>query len=61
MSIFNDPCTNLTPKSSPFWIITAAVKEFVKTVGGGMLPLQGSIPDMKADTDSYVKLQMMYL
>nr|XP_023013135.1 nedd8-activating enzyme E1 regulatory subunit [Leptinotarsa decemlineata] len=54
----DDCCLNLTQKSSPFWVMTAALKEFV--LAEGDLPIQGSLPDMAADTLSYVTLQQLY-
>ncbi|KAF8935701.1 hypothetical protein EDD21DRAFT_66374 [Dissophora ornata] len=62
-TIFNDPkCENLTAESDNFWILARAVREFVndRSKSGGLLPLSGTIPDMKAQTDSYVTLQSIY-
>ncbi|KAF9938994.1 NEDD8-activating enzyme E1 regulatory subunit [Mortierella alpina] len=55
-------CVNLTSESANFWILTRAVKDFVNNneKSGGLLPLSGTIPDMKAQTDSYVTLQSIY-
>ncbi|KAF9420694.1 NEDD8-activating enzyme E1 regulatory subunit [Podila epigama] len=55
-------CDELTAETSHFWIIARAVREFVEDVeqSGGFLPLSGTIPDMKAQTDSYVTLQNIY-
>ncbi|KAF9968073.1 NEDD8-activating enzyme E1 regulatory subunit [Mortierella alpina] len=55
-------CVNLTSESANFWILTRAVKDFVDNTekSGGLLPLSGTIPDMKAQTDSYVTLQSIY-
>ncbi|KAM4614145.1 NEDD8-activating enzyme E1 regulatory subunit isoform 2-T2 [Discoglossus pictus] len=59
--IFNDErCTNLTPQSPSFWILARAIKEFVAFEGKGNLPLRGTIPDMIADSDKFVKLQNIY-
>ncbi|KAI1313843.1 NEDD8-activating enzyme E1 regulatory subunit [Mortierella claussenii] len=61
--LFNDAkCLNLTAESANFWILTRAVKDFVsdQTKSAGLLPLSGTIPDMKAQTDSYVTLQSIY-
>ncbi|KAF9434216.1 NEDD8-activating enzyme E1 regulatory subunit [Entomortierella beljakovae] len=61
--LFNDPkCENLTAKSSDFWILTRAVRDFVNdhSKSSGLLPLSGTIPDMKAQTESYVTLQGIY-
>ncbi|KAL1960404.1 hypothetical protein VTO42DRAFT_7703 [Malbranchea cinnamomea] len=57
--IFNmEQCTNLTPESNNFWIIAFAVKKFYDT--HGVLPLPGSLPDMKAQSADYIWLQNIY-
>ncbi|KAF9104495.1 NEDD8-activating enzyme E1 regulatory subunit [Mortierella sp. AM989] len=61
--LFNDSkCENLTAESSNFWILARAVRNFVndQAKSSGLLPLSGTIPDMKAQTDSYVTLQSIY-
>ncbi|KAG7209174.1 hypothetical protein KM043_015312 [Ampulex compressa] len=61
MNILNDDrCINLTSKSSTFWIITKAIRDFVENEGSGMLPLKGALPDMTADTEKYITLQQIY-
>ena len=60
-----------TYQSPPFWLLLRAVRDFTELSveeGGGrlttedgvmdMLPLAGSLPDMKSDTTSYVTLQV---
>lgn len=47
------------PQTSNFWVIARAVRDFVKNEGGGLLPLPGVVPDMKADTAKYVTMQTM--
>jgi len=60
-TILDDPkAHNLTDKSHNFWVLAAAVREFVKNEGAGVLPLQGTVPDMAADTDTFLKLQKIY-
>ncbi|KAF2888253.1 hypothetical protein ILUMI_17920 [Ignelater luminosus] len=54
----DERCTNLTSESSSFWIICAALRELVQSEGS--LPVRGSLPDMAADTTSYVTLQQLY-
>lgn len=44
--------------NSNFWIITEAVKKFYEQ--HKELPLPGSVPDMKAQSEVYVKLQNIY-
>lgn len=51
----------VTDKSSAFWILAAALRRYVELPqSGGMLPLPGVLPDMKADTKSFVRLQNIY-
>lgn len=54
----DDCCVNLTQASSPFWVMCSALREFVQSEDA--LPLRGSLPDMAADTNSYVTLQQLY-
>jgi NEDD8-activating enzyme E1 regulatory subunit len=51
-------CNNLMTGSANFWIIAAAVKSFYET--HRTLPLPGSLPDMKAKSADYIKLQNIY-
>jgi amyloid beta precursor protein binding protein 1 len=53
-----EECQNLTPKSANFWIIAQAIGEFYKA--NNVLPLPGSIPDMKAQSSDYIALQNVY-
>ncbi|XP_031558271.1 NEDD8-activating enzyme E1 regulatory subunit-like [Actinia tenebrosa] len=55
-----DCSTKIIDSSSSFWILARAVKEFVENEGQGALPLRGSIPDMTADSKSYIFLQNIY-
>ncbi|KAI8822931.1 ThiF family protein [Fimicolochytrium jonesii] len=60
-AILNDSAADvITPNTPDFWIIARAVRDFVAHEGKGHLPLAGTVPDMHADTDSYVKLQTIY-
>jgi len=43
-----------------FWMLCAGVAAFVDGEGGGLLPTAGVIPDMVADTATYVALQTIY-
>eukprot|EP01087_Luapelamoeba_hula_P003121 TRINITY_DN12942_c0_g1_i1.p1 TRINITY_DN12942_c0_g1~~TRINITY_DN12942_c0_g1_i1.p1 ORF type:complete len:530 (+),score=100.91 TRINITY_DN12942_c0_g1_i1:84-1673(+) len=55
-----DPsATNLTAQSPTFWILAAALKEFTEA-NNGLPPVLGSIPDMTADTHSFLALQQVY-
>ncbi|KAJ3276545.1 NEDD8-activating enzyme E1 regulatory subunit [Terramyces sp. JEL0728] len=51
---------NLHGNASEFWILLKALKSFIENEGNGSLPLPGSVPDMKADTESYVTLQKLF-
>jgi amyloid beta precursor protein binding protein 1 len=51
-------CQNLTTESADFWIVAHAISEFHKA--NGVLPLSGSIPDMKAQSADYIALQNVY-
>eukprot|EP00929_Paragymnodinium_shiwhaense_P095478 TRINITY_DN5663_c0_g1_i1.p1 TRINITY_DN5663_c0_g1~~TRINITY_DN5663_c0_g1_i1.p1 ORF type:complete len:525 (+),score=118.66 TRINITY_DN5663_c0_g1_i1:145-1719(+) len=46
------------PKAD-FWVVARAVAQFVRD--SGKLPLAGTLPDMTASTDLYVKLQEAYI
>lgn len=60
-NILNDTrCINLTAKSSSFWIIAKAIRDFCENEGTGLLPLKGILPDMTADTEKYITLQQIY-
>ena len=60
--LFDDgKCLNLNSKSKPFWVMMRALRGFVDAEGEGMVPLPGTVPDMKADTEGYIKLQSMYV
>ncbi|CAL1131151.1 unnamed protein product [Cladocopium goreaui] len=47
-----------TSGKSDFWILARAVSQFVRDCG--KLPLAGSLPDMTASTDMYIKLQDLF-
>ncbi|KAL5504879.1 hypothetical protein ACEPAH_7542 [Sanghuangporus vaninii] len=50
---------NLTPTSPPFFHLLAALRTFTEQPPY-TLPLSANLPDMKADTKSYVHLQKLY-
>lgn len=72
MEVLSDPAAspdNLSassPSSSPssdrFWWAAAGISHFVQdpSLGNGVLPLSGEIPDMTATTDRYVSLLRLY-
>ncbi|KAJ5783138.1 hypothetical protein N7457_004912 [Penicillium paradoxum] len=51
-------CQQLSAKSQDFWLIASAIKAF--HVSHSVLPLPGSLPDMKAQSADYVSLQNIY-
>ncbi|OJJ88310.1 NEDD8-activating enzyme E1 regulatory subunit [Aspergillus glaucus CBS 516.65] len=53
-----EECRNLKPESNNFWIIASAINEFYQKYQ--VLPLPGSLPDMKAQSADYVALQKIY-
>jgi len=60
-ALLQDACaTTTSPSSSNFWVLVAALRRFVDAEGGGVLPLEGSLPDMHASTQRYLDLQRMY-
>ncbi|KAG6441028.1 hypothetical protein O3G_MSEX001650 [Manduca sexta] len=58
--IYSSAATNLTKESSSFWIMCSALRGFVEAEGKGRLPVKGTIPDLTASTDHYVKLMNIY-
>lgn len=58
--VIDDSSAEVNSSSSDFWVMVAALKEFILNEGGGEAPLEGSIPDMTASTEHYVNLQNMY-
>lgn len=55
--VFDHTPNNVESKSS-FWVITDAIKQFYAK--HKELPLPGSVPDMKAQSNIYVQLQNLY-
>lgn len=49
-----------TQDTSSFWFLARAVSQFVVNEGHGLLPVSGTLPDMKADTTRYITLQKIY-
>ncbi|KAL3635429.1 NEDD8-activating enzyme E1 regulatory subunit axr1 [Castilleja foliolosa] len=58
--IISDSCGEVNSNSSDFWVLVAALKEFIANEGGGEAPLEGAIPDMTSSTELYVYLQKIY-
>ncbi|KAL4800720.1 hypothetical protein BDV19DRAFT_996 [Aspergillus venezuelensis] len=53
-----EECKQVTAESADFWLIASAVRQFYEA--HQVLPLPGSLPDMKAQTADYVSLQSIY-
>lgn len=58
--VLNDSAAEVNSSSSDFWVMVAALKEFISNEGEGDVPLDGTIPDMTSTTDYYVALQKIY-
>ncbi|XP_061348768.1 NEDD8-activating enzyme E1 regulatory subunit AXR1-like isoform X2 [Gastrolobium bilobum] len=58
--ILNDSSAEVDTSSSDFWVLVAALKDFIANEGDGEAPLEGSIPDMTSSTEQYVNLQNIY-
>ncbi|XP_072974298.1 NEDD8-activating enzyme E1 regulatory subunit AXR1-like [Typha angustifolia] len=58
--IIEDTSIEVDSSSPDFWVLVAALKEFIENEGDGEPPLEGSIPDMTSLTEYYVSLQKIY-
>ncbi|KAL8142144.1 hypothetical protein V2J09_015176 [Rumex salicifolius] len=58
--ILDDSSAQVGTDSPDFWVMVAALKEFLANEGAGEVPLEGSIPDMTSSTEHYVSLQKIY-
>lgn len=59
-SLFQDPAlSSLSPSSPPFFHLLAALQKFTLEPPH-TLPLTSTLPDMKANTTSYIHLQKLY-
>lgn len=47
----------LTPTTPSFWLVLAGLQTFVES--NKRLPVTGAVPDMTADSASYIRLQNM--
>lgn len=58
----DDSCQNLTSQSSNFWILLQTLQLFTLDPSNPshLLPLTGSLPDMKSHSTTYVQLQQVY-
>eukprot|EP00270_Netrium_digitus_P018418 TRINITY_DN6996_c0_g1_i4.p1 TRINITY_DN6996_c0_g1~~TRINITY_DN6996_c0_g1_i4.p1 ORF type:complete len:463 (+),score=126.87 TRINITY_DN6996_c0_g1_i4:71-1390(+) len=59
-AVLEDKAADVTASSSDFWMLVAALKEFMRVDVDANLPLIGSIPDMTATSESYIALQRLY-
>lgn len=58
--IISDSAVEVDSVSQDFWVLVAALKEFIENEGDGEPPLEGSIPDMTSLTEYYISLQKIY-
>ncbi|XP_077243660.1 NEDD8-activating enzyme E1 regulatory subunit AXR1-like [Tasmannia lanceolata] len=58
--IIDDSLSEVDSASPDFWVLVAALKEFIENEGEGLPPLEGSIPDMTSLTEYYITLQKVY-
>ncbi|XP_039131097.1 NEDD8-activating enzyme E1 regulatory subunit AXR1-like [Dioscorea cayenensis subsp. rotundata] len=58
--IISDSAAEVGSTSPDFWVLVAALKEFIENEGDGEPPLEGSIPDMTSLTEYYINLQKIY-
>ncbi|KAG5513880.1 hypothetical protein PMAC_000502 [Pneumocystis sp. 'macacae'] len=56
----DNKCIHISSESSEFWILCHALSNYVLSEGNGLLPLPGILPDMKSDSEIYVKLRNTY-
>jgi len=59
-AVLEDKAAEVDASSSDFWVMVAALKQFIANEGQGELPLDGAIPDMHSFTDYYIRLQKVY-
>eukprot|EP00850_Spirogloea_muscicola_P023917 SM000406S15600 [mRNA] locus=s406:33423:37590:- [translate_table: standard] len=59
-AVVSDKATDVNACSADFWILVAALKEFMMHDGKGQLPLNGGIPDMHSLSEYYIGLQQIY-
>ncbi|KAI5062057.1 hypothetical protein GOP47_0022596 [Adiantum capillus-veneris] len=58
--VLDDSAVEVNSSSPDFWVMVAALKEFISNEGEGDAPLDGTIPDMTSTTEYYVTLQKIY-
>ncbi|KAK2649758.1 hypothetical protein Ddye_017247 [Dipteronia dyeriana] len=58
--IIDDSQAEVSSSSSNYWVMVAALKDFIASEGCAEAPLDGSIPDMTSSTEHYVNLQKIY-
>jgi amyloid beta precursor protein binding protein 1 len=60
-AVLDDPAgETLTAESADFWVLVRALRDFMENEGAGNLPVSTAIPDIVADSKSYVKLKQIY-
>lgn len=59
-TVLSDPKTNSSSIPSQFWLLVRALKEFIQNEGHGFLPVSPRLPDMTAETSSYIAIKKLY-
>lgn len=60
-SLFSQARSQILTATTPtFWFLVRALADFVEREGAGLLPVSGTVPDMKSDTTRYIALQHVY-
>lgn len=61
LEILQDPkASSLTGRSPDFWVLVAALNQFMQSEGAGLPPVDGTLPDMHSSTQCYLDLQKIY-
>jgi len=59
--VLSDPAgEKLDKKSSAFWVLVRALRDFMENEGQGLLPVSESIPDMHSLPEYYQKVKQIY-
>jgi len=54
------PASEVLTEAEAFWIMATALNLFIAQEGKGFLPVSTDIPDMTCETDTFVRLKLMY-
>lgn len=53
-------CDEIDARSSNFWVLARAVRDFMAAEGGGFPPVTSDIPDMTCKTDDFLRLKAVF-